>query len=87
MPCCSHFSGRIGPAAEIDEITVVGGGIFGVFRMVLFAIEHFVFHIFFRNGFCDLFRKNIRKPKDEKSKTKDYENEGKFFLHHWSPSL
>ena len=74
MPCCAHFAGRIGPAAEIDEITVVGGGIFGVFGMIKFAVKHFVFHIFFRGNFREFLWKNSGKPKNKKSGAKDSDN-------------
>ena len=57
MPCGAHFAGRIRAAAEIDEITVVGGGIFGIFGMVKFAVEHLVFHVSFRGMFsCFLWK-------------------------------
>ena len=75
MSCGAHFAGRIRAAAEIDEITVVGGGIFGIFGMIIFAVEHLVFHISFRRKLCRFLRKNSRKPEDKKSEAEDTDSE------------
>ena len=47
VPCGTHFTGRIGSAAEIYKITVVGRGIFGIFGVVIFTVKNFVFYISF----------------------------------------
>ena len=81
MPCGAHFAGRIRAAAEIDEITVVCRGIFGVFGLIIFAVEYLVFHVSFRGMFSRFLRKNSGKPKDKEGKAKNSENCRNFVFH------